>query len=706
MRTLPLLMLALLVACDDQGSGPPVADAAPAVDAEPLDSTVDFGDPDAAPPSPDAARPDAVTPDAAAPFDAAVPDAVAPDAAPPDAAPPPPPVTEVLPLAVDAAGLDQVAGFALLDPGDAVTFPVALPPALAGLDAVELRLRARVWRFEDGEVQVQAGGAPVDALLPGDGRARPVAVRQRTVDAVVGPEGDFERLLLPTAGLDQIVLTASGGTLWLRDAWLADPRAPLVPPSLDEPPPEPAVRIALGPCGEGCDDGAALTAAIAAAEPGPLRVDLAPGRYLLRTPVTIRRSDVTLAGAGDATELFWDPEAEAPRGAIMFLGRGRAGAPLALPAVAAGTRRFPAPGADPWPTPYARYVSDDFGHIPATCINGRDQEHYQRHLGQIVRVLRADGEGDARQLVLDRALNLDIPAEANPRLEPLELVERAAVQGVRLLANCPEALENPRFARPECANPAVQGDAAILFEWVAGADVRDVEARAFGKFSVELTHTLEGEVTAYHMDHPSDYGEGGAGYGVHLITASRSIVHGIEVVHARHGVVVDFGASDSQVLGNDLRDMSQALVDVHGEASRDTLVRGNTFADAPLAVIVGGGGNVAHCNDGPRHHIDHNTMAGITNSGITVFDETRQVFARHNVIQGALFGLTVAFESGDVHAVRNVFEGARIPVQLATAGPVILQGNVFADVCSAEAAVMILNGQAEIADDNLFCPAP
>ena len=43
---------------------------------------------------------------------------------------------------------------------------------------------------------------------------------------------------------------------------------------------------------------------------------------------------------------------------------------------------------------------------------------------------------------------------------------------------------------------------------------------------------------------------------------------------------------------------------------------------------------------------------------------------------------------------------------LATAGPVILQGNVFADVCSAEAAVMILNGQAEIADDNLFCPAP
>ncbi|MEZ4474893.1 MAG: right-handed parallel beta-helix repeat-containing protein [bacterium] len=573
-----------------------------------------------------------------------------------------------------------------------------LPPT-AALEAVELG------RTSDASRTGGPAAGPrhsTDALVPGDGRGGAVAVRSRDLDAVAGPEGDFRRLLLPTAGLDGMSLQAEGGTLWLREAWLADPRAPLVAQPDPALPPLPAIELA--PCGEGCDDGAALTAAIDAAEPGPLRVSLAAGRYLLRTPVTIRRDDVTLEGVGPDTLLFWDPEADAPRGAVMFLGRGRVGAALPLPAVASGTRRFPLPGADALAFRHARYASDDFGHIPATCINGRDQEHYQRHLGQLVRVLGTEGEGDARQIVLDRALNLDIPAEANPRLEPVELIQRGAVRGLRFLANCPEALENPRFARPECANPFVQGDAAVLFQWVASPRVSDVQAQAFGKFSVELTDTLEAEVTRYRMDHPSDYGEGGAGYGVHLITASRTVVHGIDVEHARHGVVVDFGASDSQILESHLRDMSQALIDVHGEASRDTLIRGNTLADSTLAVIVGGGGNVAHCNDGPRHHIDHNTMAGITNSGITVFDETRQVFARHNHIQGALFGLTVAFESGEVHALRNIFEGSRIPVQLATAGPVYLGGNVFVDACTPEAAVMVLNGVVEIAADNRFCP--
>ena len=709
-----LMLCSLLTACE--GASTSSADDGGRPDSQAPDAVLD-----AAARAPDGAALDGALPDAtpaldgaprvdgaadATPRDGAPLDAT-PDAAPLDAAPPdamlPPVVDAVLTLEPELAAFDEVGGFRLLDPGASVTVAVALPPELAALPAVALVVDAQVWRFEDGEVELDLGAGPTPALLPGDGRGLPVTLRHREAGEVPGPAGDFPVFLIPSEGLRTLTLTARGGVLGLAALRVMDPRRALPEPLTPHPEdgPIPYVEVAAAPCGEGCDDGAALSALVAAADPAePLRITLAAGRFSLRTPITIRRSDVVLQGAGrENTLLFWDPIAEAPRGAVLITGRGRLGGAVPTRAEVSGLRRFPL--AQVWPAAaHARITSDDFGEIPPTCANGRDQEQRQRHLGQLVRVL---GEG-AETLVVDRPLNLAIPAAANARLEPVELIQRAAVRDLTLEAHCPEALVNPTFARPACPNAFVQGDAAVLMEWVEGGTVAGVEARGFGKFSVELSNTLDARVFDYRMHHPSDYGEGGAGYGVHLITASRTVVHDVEVEHARHGVVIDFGSSDSQVLTSRLADMPQALIDVHGEASRDSLIRGNSLQNAQLGIIVGGGGGFAHCNDGPRHHLLHNTLEGITNSGITLFFESRQVFIRHNQVQGNLFGLTVAFDSGEVLAERNVFTGTRIPVQLAGGGPVVVRGNAFLEVCSADRAAMALGGELVVEPDNVYCP--
>ena len=129
----------------------------------------------------------------------------------------------------------------------------------------------------------------------------------------------------------------------------------------------------------------------------------------------------------------------------------------------------------------------------------------------------------------------------------------------------------------------------VLSRHTDAAQLKRISARGFGKFTLELSETLLNEVHDCEMSYPSAYGSGGQGYGVHLIGASRTLIVEERVTHARHGVVVDFGSSDSQVINGVFREMNQALLDVHGEASRDTLILGNTLSESSIGVIVGGG---------------------------------------------------------------------------------------------------------------------
>lgn len=557
-----------------------------------------------------------------------------------------------------------------------------------------LQVQARLWRWEDGAVQVAFDNAPpVTGLILGDADAGWRFIRPDFASAPLEVPPDTR----------QITLTAAGGPLAVERLRLAhpldvEPDAPIFAPA-------PADHvIAPMPCGIDCDDGALLTTALAEAPAdGQVEVQLT-GIYHLRTAWQIRRDRVRVKGT-DAV-LDWDPNEDGERAAIDVRGDGPQGARLPIEGgISSGQRRFIITPPPEWAPRHVRIVADDFGHIPRNCVDGRDQEQYQRHMSQLVVVLEQTPLDDGRvELLVDRPVFLDIPAEANPAVQAVDLRANVHFADLHLLANCPQALVNDRYRRVACDNPAVFEDDGLAFRWTIDGRAERLLAQGFGKFAINATHALRTWITDCQMDHPSDYGEGGKGYGVHLITASRSVVRGSQVNQARHGVVVDFGSSDSQVLDGVFSRMNQAFIDVHGEASRDTLIRGNRMFDGSLGVIVGGGGNVAHCNDGPRHHVHANETVDIGNAAVTVFDETREVYVRANDLTATLIGAAVAFDS-EARLEGNVIRRARLGVQAAAGGRVILRDNVFTDACSPEDVGLSAQGEIVFEGGNQFCPA-
>jgi hypothetical protein len=158
-------------------------------------------------------------------------------------------------------------------------------------------------------------------------------------------------------------------------------------------------------------------------------------------------------------------------------------------------------------------------------------------------------------------------------------------------------------------------------------------------------------------------------------------------------------------VGNDLRDTTLAVVDVHGEASRDTLVRGNRIGTGQTGVLVGGGGLEVHCNDGPRHHIESNVVLD-AGAALGVANATRNVTFRGNDLEGGALLLTVAFEAGDIEVVGNRFGPTGGAAVLVTngSGPVNVTRNLFVEACSAVAAVVSVGGIDVVESENVFCP--
>jgi hypothetical protein len=286
------------------------------------------------------------------------------------------------------------------------------------------------------------------------------------------------------------------------------------------------------------------------------------------------------------------------------------------------------------------------------------------------------------------------------------MLRGAAVESVRFVADCAAAESGPSIRAADCATPEVADDDAVVFRWTDGARASHVGARYFGRFSVYVDHALETRVDDYAMSWPSNYGEGGRGYGVHTVTAARTIVRRPRIAHARHAVVVDFGSSDTQVLEGEMSDTTLAIVDIHGESSRDTWVRDNALARGQTGVIVGGGGNAVHCNDGPRHHLDGNRVTASGGPAVAIMNATRGVFLDGNTFDGGLTLLFLGVGAGDVDARHNRFGASSGPPVTVTAeaGPVRLWRNRFDAACTPEAAAPRLSPSSEVEQiDNLYC---
>jgi hypothetical protein len=399
-------------------------------------------------------------------------------------------------------------------------------------------------------------------------------------------------------------------------------------------------------------------------------------------------------------------------------------------ALSAGERRLTALGQldlnqaeVPSPPLRVRLGADDFGEVPPVCVDGRDVERAQRHQRQLFEVIGLEEgdleEGDLEEgdvegeptttLTLTRAPQLDIPLSAHPTLTPVSLLRDVSLSHLRLIADCPEAYEGDtqgRFTQANCTNPEVINDGAVLGLYTEGLSLSELFATGFGKFSYEVRDSLKAVVRGCEMRAPSAYGGGGQGYGVHLIGATRSLVINLEVEQARHGVVVDFGSAESQIIGGRFAHMNQALLDVHGEASRDTLIRGATLSHSTLGVIIGGGGRQVHCNDGPRHHVQ---LTSLSSCGLAISssDYTPQSYLRSNSFSDNGSHVVAAFGASEVWVERNYFGEATIkPFSLSHADTqqVTFTRNLITSPCSAdEATVSILGAPLPLFEENVWC---
>ena len=609
-------------------------------------------------------------------------------------------------------------GRMLLDRGAGISFPLTDGVDFRQRDVVAV-FRGTVWRYEDGLISVGFEGDLQHALVPGDGLSSPVVV---SADYSTWDEPPaFEERLPPQLRFqnrdasDVFRLVSREGGLIVEGIDLLDARQIEFTPN---PVPQTPTDLVLdfSSCAEepNCDDGARLTEMIAQAPEGSITIRLRSSAYRATTPVRITRAHIRITGENDEGEQrptwLWDPVANSGQRWPFEVRGGGPNAQAALTVVGSirsGTRRILLDGALPDGTRWMRLTADDFGVVPPICVDGRDIERTNRHQRQLFAVLAAEVVEGQTHVTLDRAINLDIPSMARPRLTPTELVEGFTLTHVRLNANCPQALEQ-RFREANCENPEVLDDGGVLLNYTHGAVLEAVDGQGFGKFTIEVLDSLLTEVRNCSMSYPAAYGSGGQGYGVHLIGASRSVIVDQEVEYARHGVVVDFGSSDSQVLNGRFSDMNQALLDVHGEASRDTLIRGNQLSRATIGVIVGGGGRTVHCNDGPRHHIIDNAISEVSITAVSVTDYTEQTAVRSNVFDDNSGHVLVSFGASDVLIERNVFGPASIAplgVSFDDVRGVMVQRNIFTDVCDeVDAHLSFGNAQPPMYRDNVFCP--
>ena len=269
-------------------------------------------------------------------------------------------------------------------------------------------------------------------------------------------------------------------------------------------------------------------------------------------------------------------------------------------------------------------------------------------------------------------------------------------------------LQADRFEEANCQNLEVIDDGAVLSLFTDGLKMSKLSATGFGKFTYEIRDSLRNVVEDCQMHYPSAYGSGGQGYGVHLIGASRTVISNLEVDHARHGVVIDFGSSDSQILSGSFSNMNQALLDVHGEASRDTLIRGNHLQQSSIGVIIGGGGRTVHCNDGPRHHVQLNH---ISDCGIAVLisDETEKSYIKSNDLMNNGTHIGSAYGAYGIEVERNRLENATIkPISVGFETTRICESSViyFKDTAHQKKPLLQLRGaEIPVFIDNLWCPS-
>jgi len=412
-----------------------------------------------------------------------------------------------------------------------------------------------------------SGRVRADLLLPRARRGKPYDVLTLTLD------GKAMQTLRVAEGFTHAGLSLPAGMLSkserekrMGNLKIPPERVPYWRPGIPGGIPKVAVRADVskfGACGDGkTDDTAAIQRAIDAVKT-PGAVYLPEGTYLVTKTLRLR-SGVVLRGAGaDRTHIKINCTRPGSVG-IRIAGRPAGEAIPIGDDVEAGTTTLSVRGAGDLKA--GRYVALLCDNDPKRLytVPQWNADWAQNSVGQVLRVAEArDGK-----ITFDRPIRLTYCRDLNPRLLPLEMIERAGVERLHLRR------END------------EGGFVIHITYAADCWVSECHSEWCNRAHVWIDRSRGVVVRDSIYHHAYDYGGGLHGYGVATGRwATDCLIENNLFDHLRHAMITKEGANGN-VFGYNAsyRCLQDSDITQHGHYSYMNLFEGNvvqrvTYAD-------------------------------------------------------------------------------------------------------------------------------
>lgn len=421
-----------------------------------------------------------------------------------------------------------------------------------------------------------------------------------------------------------------------------------------------------GAVGDGiADDGPAFNAAIQAAI-APGFVWAPAGDYRIATIIQMK-SGIVLQGAGPTrTRLLFDLPAYGYRGGIEFNGSKTGADIAALSGYSFGSTTLQVadaagitPGTLLWlyqDNDEAVMFTADYWNVPYAADS----------MSQMVGVSAVNGT----TLTLDTPLRLDYQAALNPRVQIVQPIQQAGVEGLYM-----ERLDS--------------ADAyTISMTYAQNCWVRYVESRFSYRAHIWAFYSRWLTITTNYFHEAHDYGDGGHGYGITLADSTSDVLVTNNIFRTlRHSMMVKEGANGNVFSYNYSRDNQLGKADgsFHGHYNYANLFEGNDMEQIIVSDWWGPSGrystlfrNRVHDAVGLRveDHSNYTNIAGNTTPAITIQTGPDIIIGGYPVYMG---GVEFEFVDGNLVDGSLEWSGAPDPLDLGEsyylAGPPEFWGN-------------------------------
>ena len=487
------------------------------------------------------------------------------------------------------------------------------------------------------------------------------------------------RLFLLQAGEHTFTITWSTSAIALNRWKILEAALPPPPPAQQDPfawkipsfTNQVDVKKDFGAKGDGkSDDTEAIQKAISRIEKDKQGgiVFFPEGQYLIKKTLWIRRSQVVLRGVGVRSRILMDVTVRPNHwvGGIMAEGKDCSKTWFLQKDVSVGQDRITLPAN------HGLKVGDHIelkANDSKELFNGPSKKPRLRHQLDLLVIRSVQGN----TIQLHRKVRIPFPIARKARAclyHPLTHVgiEKLSIQGMN--------------------NSDLN---AIQFLRASQSWFRDLHISQFARFGVHLLYTRDSRVIHSNYQDSRNFGGGGRGYGFEMAYSVDNLLAWTQSFNNRHGIVIQFGSSGNFILGNEIDRSRAAAIDIHGEYDHHNIIQGNWVYRSQRGVLVGGGGNVSHGNDGPNNKVIQNLIGPEVLIGLQVSNETPHTTLEQNRLYLSRgVGIWVNISSHNTQIIKNRVEGKVNFGILAQGNQIKIDGNaLFLDPLITQWAIQV-----------------